>query len=165
MTENSPNASRLLEILTRQAPCRERAIPDRELARMIECPERDVIDLATELLAAKHAVIAETAPPFGRWLATRMSDLPAARTHANSLGRRGVRILRRRKLLRAAIEATRARLIEDHRQALRPGAPARDDQGQGYLFTSPARSGIMPSGRTGEAVATLPRIEVANALI
>lgn len=112
LSTSSP-ASRLLEYLKRWAGARERAKTDAAIAAALGIPVREIVDLADELLAAGHLVVAEVTAPHGRWLLAPTADLAPARHYANSLGRRGVSILLRRKHLRRAIaRADAARLID-----------------------------------------------------
>jgi len=104
-TTLSAPAAELLAFLQRHAYKREFALTDRHIAGEMGIPVREVIDLADELIRAGHLVIAETSPPHGRWLCVPMGDLAAARAYANSLGRRAIKVFRRRKHLRAAIAA------------------------------------------------------------
>jgi len=121
-TELSTHAVALLEVLRRAAFLRGLAITDKVLASRIGVPARELIDLADELIQAGHVVVAEVSDPKGRWLCTRAEDLTAARRYANSLGRRGVRVLRRRKVVRWAIERADLAL------------PEMDSTGQYLLF-------------------------------
>lgn len=70
---------------------------DADLAGATGLPERDIVDLAAELLAAGYLVLADGR---GRWLGT-----PAeARGYIESLGRRAKMILIRRRAVRRAAE-------------------------------------------------------------
>jgi hypothetical protein len=86
-----------------------RVLPDRELARSARLPQRDIIDLADELLAAGHIVIARCAPPMGRWLLPPGADLAPAREYLAQLHGRGLKVLARERRLRRAIELAEQR--------------------------------------------------------
>ena len=95
-------ATRLLTSL------RARAAPqtDAALAVATGLPERDVIDVADELLIAGYLVCATSASPSGRWLGT----IEHARQYDRVLRMRALKILVRRRHLRQAIARARGQL-------------------------------------------------------
>ena len=112
-TALSTDAQRLLHVLQVCCHARHLAKPDRELAVRLELPERSMVDLADELLAAGHLVIAETIAPMGRWILDTAQDLAPAKSYDRVLGSRAVKIFRRRRNLRRAIyRVESARAVE-----------------------------------------------------
>lgn len=108
----STHAIRLLAALRQTDATRaSRAVTDRRLAVLMDAHPRVVIDAAAELLAAGYLVLAGGR---GRWI----GSLAEARHYERALRGRGLRVLRRRKLLRAAIRRNELRQARDDRGQL-----------------------------------------------
>lgn len=115
------NAIRLLEALTAaQAYAPARALTDRQLAEACSLPARAIIDAAGELLDVGYLVVASCGTPPGRWLFSRVhsdpADLRHARAYLQSLNRRAMRILHRRRTVRDSLR--RLDQLEHHQGRL-----------------------------------------------
>jgi len=84
-------------------------VKDKDLAKSVHAPERDIVDLAGELIDAGHLVMAscDSNNP-GRCLLKRGDDLQPALDYLESLHERGVKILSRERRFRDALEAAGA---------------------------------------------------------
>jgi len=101
----SPEADRLYGYLMERAPSRDLARRDAVIAAALDLDVRHIIDLADELLAVGFLVLAETAPPAGRWLLMPGDDLAPAHRYARSLRSRALAIMLRARRVRTAIAA------------------------------------------------------------
>jgi hypothetical protein len=112
-SELSADARRLLEHLRRWATEPDRAQTDRELAAVLNLPQRDLVDLADELLRHGHMVIARTGAPPGRWILLDGDPDQAhwfqAREYAAGLDARAKGIHARAKHAREALATLEAR--------------------------------------------------------
>lgn len=104
----SPGAVALLGVL-RQATA---PLTDRTLAAMIGTTTREVIDLRDELIRHGYWVIASCKSPYGSCLT---ADPNAVEAYLDTLRSRGVKIFRRRRDLRRALQ----------RPALPPAQPGQ----------------------------------------
>jgi hypothetical protein len=116
MADLSANALALLTLLKAHgATAPARALTDRQLAPLLDLPERDIIDLAGELLDAGHPVAAVCTGRPGRFIAER-HDL---REYVLSLRRRALKVLRRYSAAKRALQR-----IESGQLPLFPGVTA-----------------------------------------
>lgn len=115
----SPRAARLLAALRDAgAVCPARALTDRALAQLTDIAQRDIVNVAAELLAAGVLSLATCAPPAGRFVLLDGADLAPAYAYLRSLERRAKAVLARRRDLRLAISAAERRRSPDSRGQL-----------------------------------------------
>jgi len=107
----SPPARRLLDYLQLYCCGPAQAKPDRLIADVLDCPERQIIDLAGELLEAGYMVLASCQSPCGRYLLDERGDLEPGHEYVRSLRSRALWILRRYKRAKNAVAAAEARRL------------------------------------------------------